>query len=753
MASQLHLKCKEAIESWAQATAQRKAGSLIPHAKRLLNSDLDPVVFVLMRSIFSAMEDDRTVSGISVEIGSQIDFELTGQELWNESHHNKQYLLEYLKQTKKNKDQLYRSLRRLYIEEQILPEWDLKERHKIGITFLYLFRNISGLIDFINVSYGDKRLRTMVVVTPAAQDWIQKYNAHAEFLRPVRYPTVIPPKPWTDLWSGGYHSDINFPLVKIRRKADLVELKKHPMQRVMEAVNGMQSVPWKVNRRILEVMREYHRLGLSVNEILPFNGTLPLPNRVETEDIEQIKEYKRQAHHVHLTNYQNRAKCLAIAKLLCTAETVKNYDAIYFPVQLDFRGRMYCFNETLHYQGGDTARALLEFSDAKPIGNDGMYWMAIHGANKWGMDKRPFAERLDWVNANMENIRRSAEDPITFNWWTMAEDPWQFLAFCMEFAIAHPDKPSRLPCSLDATNNGLQILSLLMRDPEGARRTNVSSGEGQVSDIYQAVAEALIDKLHTMNESKAYSLLNSGVVDRKLVKQVVMTIPYGVTHYGIVGMLDASLAKLLFNSPDAQKHIPMSERREMSKWLTPVLLEVMEPFVGKSRQAMKWLRDMARVIAKEDRVARWISPSGFPVNNEYRKHDCINVQTAIGEKIDYRLLAPENDERDPSAAKRTISPNFVHSLDASAAHLVARELDFAKVSFGIVHDCFFTHASDIPLVRHVVRQQYKQVFSRDLLENLRHQFNAQHRDLQFPAVPTFGDFDVDEILRSEYFLS
>jgi DNA-directed RNA polymerase len=541
-------------------------------------------------------------------------------------------------------------------------------------------------------------------------------------------------------------------MVKLRRREDSIELKKYPMQRVMEAVNAMQSVPWRVNKRILSVMREYHRLGLSVNEILPFNGTLPLPLMVETDDVEQLKEYKRQAHHVHLTNYQNKAKCLSVAKLLCTAETVKNYDNIYFPVQLDFRGRMYCFNETLHYQGGDPARALLEFGEAKPIGEDGMYWMAVHGANKWGMDKKPFGERLAWVNANMENIRRSSEDPITFNWWTMAEDPWQFLAFCMEYATASCDKPSRLPCSLDATNNGLQILSTLMRDPVGARRTNVTS-QGIVSDIYQAVADALLERLHSMSDSKAHALLNASVVDRKLVKQAVMTIPYGVTQYGITGMIDASLAKLLFNSPESQKIIPMSERREMSKWLTPILLSVMEPFVGKSREAMAWLKSLARPIAKANRVARWITPSGFPVNNEYRKHDSLLIQTALGERVDYRILSPESAILDPAATVRTISPNFIHSLDASVAHLVARELDFAKVSFGIVHDCFFTHANDIPLVRNVVRQQFKEVFSRDLLENLRQQFVAQHRDLQFEAVPTFGDFDVDEILRSEYFLS
>jgi DNA-directed RNA polymerase len=754
MATRLRQRFTASLRDWALSTSQRKAGQLIPQAKALVNGDLDAIAFVAMRTIFGGMADDRSKSSIAVEIGGMIDFEITGQKAWQDApeEHTKDGLIRWFKDNHKSKAARHRSMKKMFLDFGHAPEWSLKDRTRLGITIMNMFRDISGIIDFVNVSFGNKRLRTVVVVTQVAQDWIQAYNEHAEFLKPVRYPTVIPPKPWTDLWSGGYPSEIKYPLIKLRRKEDQDYLKSFPLQRVMEAANAMQSVPWRVNKRMLEVMREYHRLGLCVNEVIPFSGVIPLPMRVETEDKEEIKEYKRQAHQIHLTNYQNRAKCVAVAKILCAAETMKGYEEIFFPVQLDFRGRMYCFNETLHYQAGDTSRALLEFAEAKPLGQSGIYWLAIHGANKWGLDKTTFDERIKWVSVNDQNIKKCAEDPYSYNWWTMADEPWQFLAFCMEYSTATPDTLSRLPCSLDATNNGLQILSLLMRDTEGAKRTNVHPTDNPC-DLYLQVAMDLTEALSNMNEGYAQALLDAGAINRKLVKVPVMTIPYGVTNYGIIGHLDAALAKALFDSPEAQKIIPMSERREVSKWLTPILIKVMEPYLGKSKLAMKWLKTVTSPVIKAGRVCRWLSPSGFPVNNEYRKHEVVSIDTAVGEKYERRNLTPETNELDAESSLRTVPPNFVHSLDASVAHLVARELGYMRIPFGIVHDCFFSHASDLQKVKNVVIQQYRNVFSRDLLENLRMQLTHQHPDLQFEQTPELGNFVVDEILKSDYFLS
>jgi DNA-directed RNA polymerase len=758
MASQLLPRLSESIGEWATSNAQRKAGVLVAQCKKMTEGDMDAIAYIVMRHIFSAMGEERSLTSTAIEVANAVESEIEGKKAWKRIPEGVKRKLKETVSDRRERRRSVKVYRYYYANFGYCPEWTLKERCRLGIILVNIFKQVSGLIEFVNVAFGSKRLRTHIVLTEEARGWIRDYNEVAELLKPVRYPTVIKPLEWknNDLWSGGYPDLISYPLVKIRRRSDSDALKKADISPVMEAVNALQGVPWKINQRVLEAMRDYHRMGLNVNEVVPFSGVIPIPPYdPEDKDPERKKEYKRQAFHIHLTNFQNKTKAFLVAKLLCTAESLKNEESIYFPIQLDFRGRMYCFTELLHYQGDDTARGLLLFAEGKRLGEDGLRWMAIHGANKFGLDKTPFEQRLEWVSKNMENIKRCAADPVSYNWWTLADDPWQFLAFCMDYAEATPDTISHLPCSLDATNNGLQILSMLMRDEEGARLTNVISGEVP-NDLYQAVAETLIENLHAMAEegdAQARVLLDTGLVSRKLVKVPVMTIPYGVTRWGITRYLDSTLAKELFNNPEAQKILPMSQRREMSKWLTAPLITAMEPYLGKSRVAMEWLKTAVTPIAEKGKPIQWTSPSGFLINNDYRKYKEQEVVTSLGDRFDYRQVLEELPEMDTKSTIRTIAPNFIHSLDASVAHKVSRLLAAESIHFGIVHDCFFSHASNLSRVRDVVRQQYGDVFIENQLELFRQQLLEQSCGDEIEKIPELGKFSIDEVPRSEYFLS
>ena len=110
----------------------------------------------------------------------------------------------------------------------------------------------------------------------------------------------------------------------------------------------------------------------------------------------------------------------------------KNYEKIYYPLQLDFRSRVYCVPAFLNYQSIGGAKALLEFANGKPITkeNRGDYWLAIHGANTWGEDKVSLADRVKWVEDNEFWITDCAHDPYANLQWTDADSPYQFLSFC-----------------------------------------------------------------------------------------------------------------------------------------------------------------------------------------------------------------------------------------------------------------------------------------------------------------------------------
>lgn len=753
MATQLHPRLVEAIRYWATPNAARKAGSLVEVCKQLVETDLEAVAYIVIRTIFSAMGEEQALTATAIQLGGAVESQIEGQKARCQIPEGVLKSIDRFaeeSQRRQKKQDLYKSF---YANFGYVTQWTLRDRCRLGVTLLTIFKNISGMVEFVNVAYGSKRLRAHIVLSEQAREFVKEYNDIAELLKPLRYPTVIKPLEWTSLTDGGYPDLIKYPLIKVRRQSDRDFLADKDLSHIFKSVNGMQSVPWKINEKILNTMREYHRKGLSVNEVVPFSGVIELPTYdPEDTDPAKKKEYKRQAFNVHLTNFQNKTKAFIIAKLLCISETMKLHEKIYFPVQLDFRGRMYCFNELLHFQGNDSSRGLLLFSEGRRLGEEGLRWMAIHGANKWGMDKKPYEERISWVASNIQHIRECAEDPVSYNWWTMADDPWQFLAFCMEYSTATPDTISHLPCSLDATNNGLQILSMLMRDPEGCERTNVSCTESP-NDLYQLVADALTERLQNMDDPMATQLLATGLVSRKLVKTPVMTIPYGVTRYGITKHIDNALARELFSNPDAQKILPMSERREMSKWLTHHLIESMEPYLGQARVCMDWLKAISKPFSVAEIPIQWQTPSGFWVNNDYRKYKEVEIKTSLGDRFDYRRVLEEQPELDARAAARTIAPNFVHSLDASVAHLVAAELSSHSIHFGIVHDCFFSHASSLPQVRDVVRSKYQAVFSQNQLEDFRQQLVEQTSQEQIDKIPLLGNFSVDQVFRSEYFLS
>ena len=64
------------------------------------------------------------------------------------------------------------------------------------------------------------------------------------------------------------------------------------------------------------------------------------------------------------------------------------------------------------------------------------------------------ANRVKWARENHELINRIASDPIRNKEWRTADEPWCFLAACIEYkqCVIDGTKPtSGLPIGIDAT--------------------------------------------------------------------------------------------------------------------------------------------------------------------------------------------------------------------------------------------------------------------------------------------------------------
>lgn len=198
----------------------------------------------------------------------------------------------------------------------------------------------------------------------------------------------------------------------------------------------------------------------------------------------------------------------------------------------------------LNHMGADICRGLLQFADARPLGEHGFRWLLVHLANVFGVvDKQSFDRRVEWAYQHLADAVDSARRPLGGRrWWLQADKPWTALAVCLDITAALDTGDvrkyaSRLPVHQDGSCNGLQHYAALGRDEAGGRAVNlVDAAEPQ--DVYSMVAakfsEIIQEEARRVDGSREAQFARALLphTDRKLVKQTVMTTVYGVTMQG-----------------------------------------------------------------------------------------------------------------------------------------------------------------------------------------------------------------------------
>eukprot|EP00494_Astrolonche_serrata_P016114 UN16277 len=84
------------------------------------------------------------------------------------------------------------------------------------------------------------------------------------------------------------------------------------------------------------------------------------------------------------------------------ARYYQNHDALFFPINLDFRGRIYPIPPHLNHIGSDVCRGMMKFAEKKKLGKRGWYWLKVNLANKFGYDKVSNDERAKWTEDHFE---------------------------------------------------------------------------------------------------------------------------------------------------------------------------------------------------------------------------------------------------------------------------------------------------------------------------------------------------------------
>lgn len=278
------------------------------------------------------------------------------------------------------------------------------------------------------------------------------------------------------------------------------------------------------------------------------------------------------------------------------------------------------------------------------------------------------------------------------------------------------------------------------------------------------------------------------LVERKTVKQTVMTTVYGVTPYGASIQVRNRIKE---KHPDAYTD---EQTSHISRYITPKIFDALRNMFSGAREIQDWLAVAATQVAKSvsrervnktramesqaklmrkraklkglelDKASKtsvslnsdssviWTTPLGLTVIQPYRaeKRYAVGKIGAVQHAILYSHTHPSTHPqvrtftqsvtlknthlRSPVNVvkqRAAFPPNFIHSLDATHMLMTAitcGEMTENPITFAAVHDSYWTHACDVERLRDILRDEFVKMHSQPVMQQLYDEFVERYKD-------------------------
>jgi DNA-directed RNA polymerase len=363
----------------------------------------------------------------------------------------------------------------------------------IGGHFVHTLVRIDLLLEIIDKHPETRGLTVQYIrIVQSVRKIFMKNNCRVYYI-PQKLPMVCEPKDYVypDKLGGYLLNDIYYTNELIKSR---IGYEKQTTLRddnlIINMVNGLNKIPYKVNIDVLEFIYAY---GIEKNiiiddttdEILSFMKN-PYKNGLRTK--KENDKYRSLV-----------SKVLLQRNILSIADTYSKVEKIYFPVRLDFRTRINCQTDYFDYQKCDLAKGLISFANPGIINKfdeEVIKYFKAYGANMYGenLDKKSLNYRVKWVDENSDYILNFEINNII----NKAENKVCFIAFCFEYKrfmefmrdIDNTKFYTYLPIRLDATCNGYQHLALLTQETKLLSKLNLdmSTHDDDPNDYYTYVS-------------------------------------------------------------------------------------------------------------------------------------------------------------------------------------------------------------------------------------------------------------------------
>ena len=548
------------------------------------------------------------------------------------------------------------------------------------------------------------------------------------------------------------------------------------------ALNKLRQTQWKLNKEVLDTLRTNRDMFVTDSIELVHSGSMKRINFPVNENANDLKGVYHWA--------EDKSKFLKEKDARLQKIRSKNYEyeiimlkaqempeTFYQEYTCDYRGRIYCTESFLQFQGTDIARGLFLFGERKEYTEAGLFRLKVHIANCYNislsvgelppyfttdyktlleqegleeisLDKLTLEDRVAYVDANYDQW--STEDLDS-----TAESPVSFLAAVKElyYVILNDERAGHLPIPVDGSNNGWQHLSAMSKDRRAADLVSCTDVPVQ-RDFYVAVAKEIRAKLPEWFAKRDIPMKH---VRKGIAKRGAMTRAYS-----------AGAARIAENMFDDCHMFGFLEKYKITQAdctkLSKTLIEAVNTVCAGPLRVTKWLQQIAESEMNAGELSlNWVTPSGFPVYYEmYQKESkkvwssiegigqiahVIKVDATVKRKLEDGTWEITTDKiPDRRSYASGIAPNVVHSFDAAhMAHVIAN----FDGCFGAVHDSFSTHASDVDQLLSITKEKFIELYSTDnwfkefLPMICRHKFSQPN--------PELGDYDVNEVRQATYF--
>lgn len=507
----------------------------------------------------------------------------------------------------------------------------------------------------------------------------------------------------------------------------------------VQAADAIQEVPLKINEWALGLVERAYKQGLNIGSV----PTIKLPAKGRLRS-------------------QIRSQQAAFLTDLHEAKEYAQFEEVFLPASMDFRGRVYA-KPHLNHQRADYVKALWLFTEGKPLTQAGLAYLKIHLANCGDfekMSKAPFAKRLMWVAENQEKLVATARDPWSDLWWTKADSPFCFMAACHELAN-YLDNPEgyvcHIPVAIDGSCSGLQHYSAMLRDADGAAYVSLVPDE-EPADVYKEVSNIVNELVRADGDDPIAQEWLKHKIDRKVTKRATMTLCYGSKQYGWRDQIMEDFMREYQKEVELGDRVehPFAEPGKAAGYMAKKLDIALRRTVKAAVEGMDWLQECASVLAAENKPVIWTTPVGFPVVNGYYEPILKRVDIMIkGKRKRQQLLLGYTDKLKKTKQRSTIAPNLVHSYDACHLMMVALEAKRQGInSFLLIHDSFGCLPTDMPLFANIVREKFVELYKNHdpfqaVHENALIALSEKGQEKLTPP-PAKGTLDIEGVLQSQY---